>query len=85
MGLFSLVVLIALKTFNSHPKIKAKLPIPIPEQLVVLIFAILISIAADLSGNYQVAVVGTVPGKRKDRTEFVFVLKMCYIYLHSCS
>jgi len=67
MGVFSLVVLIALKTFNSHPKVKAKLPIPIPEQLVVLIFAILISIAADLSGNYQVAVVGTVPGKREEQ------------------
>jgi SulP family sulfate permease len=63
MGLFSLLVLIALKATNGHPKVKAKLPIPIPEQLVVLIFAILISLAADLNGNFQVPIVGTVPGK----------------------
>ena len=62
MGLFCLLVLIALKAFNTHPKVKAKLPFPIPSQLVVLIFAILISLAGDLNGNFQVPTVGDVPG-----------------------
>jgi SulP family sulfate permease len=61
MGLFSLAVLIVLKAVNMHPKMKAKLPIPIPEQLVILIIAILISLGGDLNGNYGVPIVGTVP------------------------
>ena len=63
MGVFSLIVLISLKCVNAMPKVKAKLPIPIPEQLVVLIFAILISAAGNLHENFQVPIVGAVPGK----------------------
>lgn len=41
IGSLSLVVLRGIQIINRHPKVKPNLPIPIPEQLVVLLISIL--------------------------------------------
>lgn len=50
-----------LKWLNGKPWVKAKLPIPIPEQLVVLILTTVIAWLGDLKKNAGIDVIGEIP------------------------
>ena len=56
IGICSYVLLYAMQRLNRHPKVKARLPVPIPEQLVVLIIMILVSYLADLPTHFNVPI-----------------------------
>ena len=61
MGIFAFACLDRLKWLNGKKWVKKKLPIPIPEQLVVLILTTLIAWAFNLQKNAGLGVIGDIP------------------------
>ncbi|KAJ8257554.1 hypothetical protein GJAV_G00186860 [Gymnothorax javanicus] len=63
VGLVALAVLIAVKELNAA--YSRKLPLPIPIELIVIIFGTLISYYTDLNKHYQIDIVGEIPSGLK--------------------
>eukprot|EP00746_Dinoflagellata_sp_MGD_P026706 gnl/MRDRNA2_/MRDRNA2_162945_c0_seq1.p1 gnl/MRDRNA2_/MRDRNA2_162945_c0~~gnl/MRDRNA2_/MRDRNA2_162945_c0_seq1.p1 ORF type:complete len:547 (-),score=74.19 gnl/MRDRNA2_/MRDRNA2_162945_c0_seq1:412-1908(-) len=62
IGILSFLMLRCLQEVNKNPKVKAKLPIPIPEQLVVLIISTVVVWSCKLdSAPFNVPIVGEIP------------------------
>ena len=61
MGVGAFVTLWLLQAVNRHPGVKARLPMPIPEQLVVLVVTTAIAQAFDLESRNSMQVVGDIP------------------------
>jgi MFS superfamily sulfate permease-like transporter len=61
MGVGAFATLWLLQAVNRHPDVKARLPMPIPEQLVVLVVTTAIAQAFDLESRNSMQVVGDIP------------------------
>lgn len=61
-SLVCIVVLVVVKEYiNNNPKIKPKLKMPVPVELVVVVLGTVISYCVDLQGEFNVKIVGDVP------------------------
>ncbi|KAJ1161846.1 hypothetical protein NDU88_002327 [Pleurodeles waltl] len=58
-GMICVILLLAAKEINQ--RFKHKLPVPIPMEIIVVIISTGVSAALNLSGNYKVEVVGSIP------------------------
>ncbi|XP_075882275.1 prestin isoform X2 [Nelusetta ayraudi] len=59
VSVLSVLMLIAGKTLNK--RLKERLPVPIPWELILLVLVTFVSVKMDLAGQYRVQVVGNIP------------------------